>query len=266
MPVKLTPPSDASMKIALDIANRTPEGREYFADQVEKIYKRSNADSAKTVVAAADQFRAAGSLAAESKYRPWEGDQRIMDIESFEHFERANENPFAGLGQGETKVDEKVTFTFAVSEQSDIRRAYTSQGKHLDDSGVDRMDKLLNHTLHQHEYAVYNGKVYKAVTQSYGGEHFFVDYAKDAKGDLVKADPNKVRNIILKGGSDSLVEIAKKAGLEITTKELTLPKKDAAPQGEQPKKDTATKAEQPQKETAPSADQTLPKGIGSGHG
>ena len=125
-----------------------------------------------------------------------------------------------------TNIGEKdVTFHFAINDQAQFLRGYTSDGNAVDPQQVDALDKLQTTWLAKNKIVSKDGFLYEADEKG--------DAKKDNKNKDVKADAAKVRELIGDQGKGLGQFMASEAKITLTCQEQEYPAQvEPAPQGQ----------------------------------
>ncbi|MCP0913789.1 hypothetical protein NKV53_05385 [Legionella sp. 27cVA30] len=148
-----TLPSTASLYKIMEIAT-TSEASGYFYTQFNEVL--SKAGLGKNMPAIASEI---GNFAEniawqkESATSPWSGDTRMPSS-----FQNLHQNLAADAAKTIEKTE--IAFHFAISQDSQIIRGYTSDGVDADESTVAAMDKLFNAWLAGNNLISKGGVIY----------------------------------------------------------------------------------------------------------
>ncbi|KTC64894.1 Dot/Icm secretion system substrate (plasmid) [Legionella adelaidensis] len=235
MKANITMPSSNSLYAAMRVAT-TPEAADYLVQQFEQKLKDSGMYAqSQGLLNSLKVFAETVHREHDSSFHVWEGDKGILRVSNPQEAQRINNQDSTLKEYSKTVVDKSVDFGFAVNQESELRRGYSSDGKEVDEKLKTMLDNYFNAWVVNKDMAVLDGVVYEAVTavkdEKGKQEKVLVDYKKDSAGNPIPADPDKVAKAIL-DKDDGLKAYVEKANptIKLDTKQYAFPAPEAAPE------------------------------------
>lgn len=167
--------------IELALLDKTGESADYLLSQVEKRLKNAGSSAQSNYVGVLDTLHKLIQYvkSAFSGGDSWSG---IAPLQGFQNFQ----NKLAEDSAAKIDAEKQIQFDFAVSDNANLVRAYSTNGELLDDVTTESIDNLLNAWLAKNQMVNTGGVVYKA---SMNGKAL-----QDSSGNLERADPLVLRS------------------------------------------------------------------------
>lgn len=215
-------PSNKSLYAAMEVASN-PESARYFRDRfIERLEKEKMLDRSKAVVAEVKKFAEYVEYKQKSSGGPWGG---VLLPSEFKNFQRN----LAASAVGNIK-ERDILFDFAINENSELLRGYSSGGKALDELTNAELDKLFNAWLAENNMISKGGVIYEA---DEAGE---IKY--DKAGNPQKADPDELKQKVHDKSSGFKRFVHERdEDVELNVREHAYPK-EKAPEAEAPTRET----------------------------
>lgn len=191
----------------------TPEAAEYLKNSATELYVNaglSNDESIKDVLEILRAHEDYITLTSDNR-NTWAGKPPATVFEKRQEDLAAQASKIIGEKVSNVRLD------FAISEDSQLLRGYSSNGEALHESDVAAMDKLFNACLAANNMISKDGTIYKGIKTG--------EIQKDANGELVKADPKDVKATI--DGFERYVQKTNKSA-QITIEEQAYPSAQTA--------------------------------------
>lgn len=192
---------------AMKTAETSIEAAEYLHDRFKKILSDAKLlDKSKDMLEKVDEYVKLVRFKLLTNVQPWAAES--VETSSFKnmqgHIAEEVIKKFEGSTLGALKLEIAID---QVDNQTEVLRAYSSDGKGLDPEMVKPMDDLLNAWFAEKNIVNKNGNLY--VVNADG------KIMLDAKGNQVKADAEDIKRS-LKDGPGSFEEFMRKKGFEMS--------------------------------------------------
>lgn len=191
----------------------TPEAAEYLKNSANELYTKaglSNDESINDVLEILSAHEDYIKLSADDR-NIWKGALPVTVFEKRQDDLAAQASKIIGEKANNVRLD------FAISDDSQILRGYSSNGEALAKPDIDAMDKLFNAWLAENNMISKSGTIYKGTKSG--------EIQKDANGEMVKADPQDLKATI--DGFERYVQRTNKSA-QITIEEQPYPSAQAA--------------------------------------
>lgn len=173
---------------AMVVAETSPEGAKYLDKKFKNLISNAHMENEyKDIIQKVEDFAKYTIFKLESSTNPWIGQVRpSSDFKNMQAQIAADEvQRFNAIHEG---TEPHVTFDYAISDQSQFLRGYSSNGETLDAKSADSMDKLFNAYLAEN-YIVSEGSTFYEATDQGKIKH-------DAQGKPIIANSEKLTNLI----------------------------------------------------------------------
>jgi hypothetical protein len=173
------PNADAISK-CMNLAT-TAEAAEYLKNSANEIYLKAGLSKDEAIKNVLDILTAHEDyikLATDHR-NTWAGKPPTTVFEKRQEDLAAQASKILGERVTDVKLD------FALSDDSQLLRGYSSNGEPLDESSVAAMDKLFNAMLAEHQMISKGGTIYQGTKNG--------EIETDKNGELKKADPQEVK-------------------------------------------------------------------------
>lgn len=204
------PKSDSIYK-CMEVAT-TAEAATYFHKQFEqKLSDSGLKEQSASLLTDVKKFVDLIALSSFSGEKAWSGQ---IQIES--RFQRYQEH-LAKEAVSQVEVDD-ITFDYAISDESEFIRGYSSNGQPLETDKNNAMDKLFNAWLVDNNMLCKSGVVYEATDKG--------EIKQDNHNQPVKADAKQLKTLIQDSNKGFEKYLQKKNdALDLTLREQTYPTK-----------------------------------------
>lgn len=224
------PDSDALQK-CFSIAT-TPEAADYMLAELKTVFKKfKNFKSTDAVLAQAEEYVRNVHLQREGRADPWSGKTDLKT--DFQNLQKnlASLAEESLVGQASTRFN----MDYAVSQNSELLRAFTANDVPVDEKTSKAMDLLFNSYLSESNLVCKGSILFEA------DEHGNIK--KDPAGNPIKGDVEKIKDQI-----EHFNEHLAKKGISIATWEQEYPSKQAQSEPKQPVREEPAAAEAPREE------------------
>lgn len=159
---------------------------EYLRDQAQVLIKQSSdSEQFMSLLKELDVLVEQATYREETQGNPWLGlvDKLKFELNDFSLFHQFMADRYA------TAVNaEEITLDYALSDDLEYIRAFSSDGEALEDSSLVAMDTLFNSWLAEHHMVMQDGIIYSGTDNG--------EIMRDKKGALMTADVDVVKKII----------------------------------------------------------------------
>lgn len=174
-------PNKEALIHAMEICENSVEGAQYFASQAKSLFRQAplSEDMRQAVLSKVEEFVKLVEWRLFSNTQPWSG--AFTESSGFKNMQKGLAKEAASRLQNMLDLRLDV----AISDNSELLRGPSSGGEPMN---PDAMDTLFNAWLAQHDVICKGSVLYEATEDG--------EIKKDAGGDPVKADPEKIRQLI----------------------------------------------------------------------
>lgn len=173
-------PSSDSFRRCMEF--RTPEAAKYFSEQAEKCMARAGLlNKSQDLLSQIQKYAESVHLQSENNTSPWTGEINLPTS-----FQSLHQNLAANAA---SEIDKKeIIFHFAMSDESQIIRGYSSDNEPATEKTVNAMDTLFNAWLAKNGLFSQEGFIY--MSDSNG------EILKDENGKPVKVEPEQFEKML----------------------------------------------------------------------
>jgi hypothetical protein len=186
----------------------TAEAANYMVSQFEKLLNKSNKfDELSVIFSKIKEYAKNVTLQREQRSDPWSGNTKVRtDFQNLQH-----NLAQSALENVTTKVDGALRMDFAINDNSELLRAFSSDGKSVDPAISPSLDTLFNSFLASNNLISKDSSILEATENG--------DVKIGFDGQPTKASPEQVSKLITEEFPNHL----KKEGIDITIVEQNYP-------------------------------------------
>ena len=202
------PKSDSIYK-CMEVATTAPAATYFYNQFEQKLSDSGLKESSSAILTEVEKFADLMSLSSASGDQAWSGQIQVAS-----RFQRYQEH-LAKEAVRQVDVHE-ITFDYAISDESEFIRGYSSDDQPLDTNQLNAMDNIFNAWLVENNMLCKNGVVYEATEQG--------EIKHDDRNQPVKADSERLNNLIQDGSKGFGQYLQKKNdSIDLTIREQAYP-------------------------------------------
>jgi len=225
------PTKEAIYKI-LQVATR-PESAHHFSDELERLLTKARMlESGAPIIAAAK----ANASNVEEQHnllaRIWSGDTKIPESVEDIKFQTQQQNRANTATQQVT--DKEVNFNFAIGDESQLVRGYSSDHKRLEGPDEAAMDTLFNAWLAENGMICVTDDIGDAIIYEYEPDEVTGKIAprKNERGEEVRVEARELAARIASENGGGFVKFVGDRHIKVSAHQQRFPERESAPEAE----------------------------------